>query len=197
MESSPRRDRAQSGFYRAFGKYLERSGVQVGYKIPSFLGLLGIFFTEEVFVQPYFRPNGVSHGHPMDCRLYLSTVGGTSPSGFRVISAPKFEYLSGSWVLYDFFTLYEKGITKTHLSSRCKPEKFLWRLFHEIVLFNVQLPGKGYLPCSLVGILGIEYPLEFFGFSLRIVGNYHFERTKHPHISRYCFVEIFPDTILE
>ena len=97
---------------------------------------------------------GILCGKPMNCSLYLSSVGGISVSCLKITSTTYFFYAS-VLVLDDLIALDYICAHKTNLPVGLESEELGRRNLSEVIGIYIKLTGKRNFSCSAFGILGI------------------------------------------
>src|SRR4051812_33880368 len=85
--------------------------------------------------------NCLASFHPMKCPFYFPTSKSTSTLCFWIIRTVQFNYIS-IIIFYHFFTFNEVSMFQTNLIAWEETEIFLRWVFHEILLFNIDLTRK-------------------------------------------------------
>ena len=135
--------------------------------------------------------------HPVQGTLDFTAAGRATALGFRVIAAAKFHDLAALFVFDHLLAFNDIGVLQTDFPAWRQTEKFAGRIFHEIILFNIQFAGKRQFARTHFRILRIVFRFQLFHLSCRIVVDDYFQRPQHSHRPGSSQVEVFTHAVLQ
>ena len=138
----------------------------------------------------------VWNADPVKRTLDLFSIRCIPSPGKRVIDASNLDDLSGC-IFLKSGAPEDICVLKTHLGPWRKPEKLLWWLLHEIILFNEQLSSKGDLSESCLFRLRVIQSIKLFKFPFRIVLYYKLKWSYYSHYPLGRNVEFFPYAVVK
>src|SRR5208283_2967790 len=111
------------------------------------------FRTAHLGIESVFRRD------PVDGRLHLAGVGRVAAPCRWIVVAMDLTNLAGLLVLHHAGALDEVPPAQPDLTAGRQPEELLWRIFAEIILFNVEHARELHVPRPGAGIFGIVHRL--------------------------------------
>ena len=115
----------------------------------------------------------------------------------RVVGAPQLRELAAARVPDHGRTGHVEGVLQAHLSAGSEAEPLGWRVFPEILLLDVQLPGKGDPPGPRLRVLWVVDRLEFLLPAFGVVLDDQPQGPQHRHDPAAPAVEVFPEEVLQ
>ncbi|MNQ78863.1 hypothetical protein D3C85_937860 [compost metagenome] len=100
-------------------------------------------------------------------------------------------------ILDEVVALDEVGVFQTHFVAREETEILRRRIFHEIVLLDVDLAGERNHAVAHFRVLGIVLRLQHLRTILRIVSDDNFKRIEHAHRAERLQFQILTDEVVE
>src|SRR5579871_608543 len=73
-----------------------------------------------------------------------------------------------SGIFDDFIALDDIGALQAHFLSRRQAKEFLWRILHEVLPFDIDLPAEGHFAHSRRWVFGIVFRTQHFLAGLEI-----------------------------
>ena len=151
---------------------------------------------EQAIVKTHFGWQRVFRRHPVDRPLDLAITGCATAFCLRIQRATKFDHAS-ILGLDDVFTLDDVGKSQPDFTARFQAEKFSRRLFHKVILLDIQLARKRHFPRAEFGTVGMIDCRHHLGLALGEIGQHDFERLQHGHAPHGIVVEVFANAVLE
>ena len=68
------------------------------------------------------------------------------------------------------------GVFEAHHTARIESEVFFWRIFHKVVLLDIQYSRKRHEARAAVGVFRIVFGTQLFDVFVVVIGNNYFER---------------------
>ncbi len=130
----------------------------------------------------------------MNGTLYLAVGSSTAGLGIWVVAAVELYYIA-SLVLDNFLTLDDIAMLQANLTLWLQAEELLWSILHEILLLNVQLPGKWHIAMATIDWMVLCQHVLLL--ALWIIGNNNLQWTKNCHHAVSCIIQIIPDAVLQ
>src|SRR5205823_7454196 len=100
-------------------------------------------------------------------------------------------------ILHDLSARDEVRTPKAYFAAEGKPEELFRRVFHEIVLLDVQHSRKRHPSRASRRILRVVDQVDLFDLAFRVIGQHNPERPQNRHDTRRATVEIFANAVLE
>src|ERR1700722_18286059 len=132
----------------------------------------------------------------MHGRLDLAAIRRIAAFGGGIVDAAQFGDLTRS-VLHHFATLDEISVAQPHFGARRQPEELLGRIFHEVVLLDVEFAAKRDFTRAGGRIVRVIDGFELFRPAFRVILDHHLERPQYRHAPQRRLVEKFADAELQ
>ena len=142
---------------------------------------------EEMIVQPNLCLMSVIRRNPMQSTFNFTPILSRTTTRIWIVSTTQLHHLS-RLVFDHLFALNYISVFEADFTTRPKAKKFLWRVFHKIILFNINNTGKRHLAGSRIWVFWIIHSIHFLNLILRIVHQYNFKRTQNGHHPSCCSV---------
>ena len=153
-------------------------------------------FVEQAVVQSDFGIDGMRRRHPVNSTLDLTPALNSAAFGLRVVGAAQLHDITVG-VLNGFFALDDVGVAQTYFATGREAEKFLRRVFFEIILLDVQHARKRHRTRAGAFVFRVVDGDQFFHLTFGIILNDQFKRSQHCHDARRQFVQILAYAVLQ
>ena len=105
--------------------------------------------------------------------------------------------LTGNLILDHGCKLDVVAVTQPYLTSGPETEKLLGRIFHEVILFNIQLAREGQGAAAQFGLLRMVLGGQLFHLVFGVVVDDHLERLEYAQNPGGALIQVIADGVLE